>query len=88
MEKQAGAAGAADGAGPNRKPWNAVTCGPTAGETVESPSGSHVEWCKQLIAATHLQPISGSVPPDIVNRDNKALRRPDFMVRHQQTSRP
>eukprot|EP00064_Thunnus_orientalis_P017441 superscaffoldBa00003705_g17523 len=75
MEKQAGAAGAADGAGPNRKPWGSPTCGPAAGETQDSPSGSHVEWCKQLIAATISSQISGSVTPDIVNRDNKVSKR-------------
>ncbi|XP_018526588.1 myotubularin-related protein 1 [Lates calcarifer] len=80
MEKQAGTAGAPEGAGPNRKHWGSATCGQTAGDTLDSPTGSHVEWCKQLIAATISSQISGSVPPDIVNRDNKAGRRPDFMV--------
>ncbi|CAF93425.1 unnamed protein product, partial [Tetraodon nigroviridis] len=32
-----------------------------------SPSSSHVEWCKQLIAATISSQISGSVPPDPKN---------------------
>lgn len=81
MEKQAGAGGGVDGAGPNRKPWGSPICGPTGGETMDSPTGSHVEWCKQLIAATISSQISGSVPPDIANRDNKAGRRPDVMVR-------
>uniref|UniRef100_A0A3B4TMV0 Myotubularin related protein 1a n=1 Tax=Seriola dumerili TaxID=41447 RepID=A0A3B4TMV0_SERDU len=74
MEKQAGAAGAAgaaDGAGPNRKPWSSTT---SVCVSVLSPSGSHVEWCKQLIAATISSQISGSVPPDIANRDNKVVR--------------
>ncbi|XP_023119370.2 myotubularin-related protein 1a isoform X1 [Amphiprion ocellaris] len=77
MEKQAGAA---DGAGPNRNPWGSPTSGPGAGDALDSPTGSHVEWCKQLIAATISSQISGSVQPDFVNRDNKAGRRPDFMV--------
>ncbi|XP_030017929.1 myotubularin-related protein 1a isoform X5 [Sphaeramia orbicularis] len=77
MEKQAGPA---DGAGPNRKPWGPPGCGPSTGESLDSPTGSHVEWCKQLIAATISSQISGSVPPDISNRDMKIGRRPDFMV--------
>ncbi|XP_044040955.1 myotubularin-related protein 1-like [Siniperca chuatsi] len=75
MEKQTGAAGLADGAGTNRRPWGSPTCGPAAGETLDSPTGSHVEWCKQLIAATISSQISGSVPLDIVNRDNKVSKR-------------
>ncbi|XP_069374819.1 myotubularin-related protein 1a isoform X5 [Paralichthys olivaceus] len=71
MEKQNGAAGAADGAWPNRKHWSSSTSGTSAGETLDSPTGSHVEWCKQLIAATISSQISGSVPSDIMNRDNK-----------------
>ncbi|XP_069374822.1 myotubularin-related protein 1a isoform X7 [Paralichthys olivaceus] len=73
MEKQNGAAGAADGAWPNRKHWSSSTSGTSAGETLDSPTGSHVEWCKQLIAATISSQISGSVPSDIMNRDNKNL---------------
>ncbi|XP_012771369.1 phosphatidylinositol-3,5-bisphosphate 3-phosphatase MTMR2 isoform X2 [Maylandia zebra] len=80
MEKQAGGAGAGDGAGANRKPWGSPTCGAAAGDTLDSPTGSHVEWCKQLIAATISSQISGSVQPDIGSRDIKAGRRPDFMV--------
>ncbi len=40
---------------------------------VFSPTGSHVEWCKQLIAATISSQISGTVPPELVNRDNKVV---------------
>ncbi|XP_034413349.1 myotubularin-related protein 1a isoform X7 [Cyclopterus lumpus] len=86
MEKQAGAAGAADGAGPNRKLWGSPTGGPASGDSLDSPTGSHVDWCKQLIAATISSQISGSVPPDI-DRDNKARRRPDFMVSKRLTPR-
>ncbi|XP_067381019.1 myotubularin-related protein 1a isoform X4 [Channa argus] len=71
MEKQAGAGGAADGAGSKRKPWGSATSGPSSGDNPESPTGSHVEWCKQLIAATISSQISGTVPAEIVNRDNK-----------------
>ncbi|XP_037614266.1 myotubularin-related protein 1a isoform X4 [Sebastes umbrosus] len=83
MDKQAGAA---DGAGPNRKLWSSATGGPATGESLESPTGSHVEWCKQLIAATISSQISGPVPAD-VNRDNMARRRPDFLVSKRLTPR-
>ncbi|XP_053230309.1 myotubularin-related protein 1 isoform X6 [Podarcis raffonei] len=43
-------------------------------ETLDSPTGSHVEWCKQLIAATISSQISGSVPSDSVSREYRALR--------------
>nr|XP_004668984.1 myotubularin-related protein 1 isoform X5 [Jaculus jaculus] len=43
-------------------------------ETLDSPTGSHVEWCKQLIAATISSQISGSVTSENVSRDYKALR--------------
>uniref|UniRef100_A0A7N6ANG7 phosphatidylinositol-3,5-bisphosphate 3-phosphatase n=1 Tax=Anabas testudineus TaxID=64144 RepID=A0A7N6ANG7_ANATE len=80
MDKQSGAAGTADGAVPNRKPWGSPTSGAAPGENVEGPTGSHVEWCKQLIAATISSQISGSVPTDILNRDSKVGRRADFLV--------
>ncbi|XP_018607584.2 myotubularin-related protein 1b isoform X2 [Scleropages formosus] len=60
------------GAAPNRKPSRGGGGGAAAGgtgsrqpsvETLDSPTGSHVEWCKQLIAATISSQISGSVPP-------------------------
>ncbi|KAK7800829.1 hypothetical protein U0070_022420 [Myodes glareolus] len=40
-------------------------------ETLDSPTGSHVEWCKQLIAATISSQISGSVTSENVSRDYK-----------------
>uniref|UniRef100_A0A5F8GRV9 Myotubularin related protein 1 n=1 Tax=Monodelphis domestica TaxID=13616 RepID=A0A5F8GRV9_MONDO len=43
-------------------------------ETLDSPTGSHVEWCKQLIAATISSQISGSVPSENISRDYRALR--------------
>ncbi|XP_063059678.1 myotubularin-related protein 1b isoform X1 [Engraulis encrasicolus] len=45
-------------------------------ETLDSPTGSHVEWCKQLIAATISSQISGVGPvaPEPMARDYKALR--------------
>uniref|UniRef100_A0A8C0LJ76 phosphatidylinositol-3,5-bisphosphate 3-phosphatase n=1 Tax=Canis lupus dingo TaxID=286419 RepID=A0A8C0LJ76_CANLU len=42
------------------------------------PTGSHVEWCKQLIAATISSQISGSVTSENVSRDYKVFRRPDI----------
>ncbi|KAI4892368.1 hypothetical protein NFI96_023304 [Prochilodus magdalenae] len=36
-----------------------------------NPTGSHVEWCKQLIAATISSQISGCAPSEVVNRECK-----------------
>ncbi|XP_075394856.1 phosphatidylinositol-3-phosphate phosphatase MTMR1 isoform X1 [Tenrec ecaudatus] len=47
-------------------------------EALDSPTGSHVEWCKQLIAATISSQISGSVTSENVSRDYKVFRRPDI----------
>ncbi|XP_039996876.1 myotubularin-related protein 1a isoform X3 [Xiphias gladius] len=85
MEKQAGAAGTADGAGPNRKPWGSPNFGPATGDTLDSPAGSHVEWCKQLIAATISNQISGSVPPDIVNKDKKQDLHDEGLCYHKES---
>uniref|UniRef100_H0W1Q8 phosphatidylinositol-3,5-bisphosphate 3-phosphatase n=1 Tax=Cavia porcellus TaxID=10141 RepID=H0W1Q8_CAVPO len=43
-------------------------------ETLDSPTGSHVEWCKQLIAATISSQISGSVTSENVSRDYKEIQ--------------
>ncbi|XP_069580778.1 myotubularin-related protein 1a isoform X7 [Brachyistius frenatus] len=88
MEKQAGAAGAADGAGPNRKPWGSPTCGPAAGDSLDSPTGSHVEWCKQLIAATISSQISGSVQPDVSIRDKQDLQDEELCYHGDSDSEP
>uniref|UniRef100_A0A2K5S8X7 phosphatidylinositol-3,5-bisphosphate 3-phosphatase n=1 Tax=Cebus imitator TaxID=2715852 RepID=A0A2K5S8X7_CEBIM len=91
MDRPAAAAAAAavGGGGPNsgpaggRRPPRAAG-GATAGsrqpsvETLDSPTGSHVEWCKQLIAATISSQISGSVTSENVSRDYKVFRRPDI----------
>ncbi|XP_053896889.1 myotubularin-related protein 1 isoform X5 [Malaclemys terrapin pileata] len=66
--RPAGLGGAAPAAG-SRQP---------SAETLDSPTGSHVEWCKQLIAATISSQISGSVPSDIVSRDYRVYKRPDI----------
>ncbi|XP_064525836.1 myotubularin-related protein 1 isoform X7 [Pseudopipra pipra] len=84
MERAAAAAGpAVEGGGGSRR---AVRAGGAAAagtgsrqpstETLDSPTGSHVEWCKQLIAATISSQISGSVPSEGVSRDYRVYRRP------------
>ncbi|XP_076829817.1 myotubularin-related protein 1a isoform X5 [Brachyhypopomus gauderio] len=42
-----------------------------SGDSLDSPTGSHVEWCKQLIAATISSQISATVPPEVAPRDSK-----------------
>ncbi|XP_038603738.1 myotubularin-related protein 1 isoform X4 [Tachyglossus aculeatus] len=81
MEKGAAAAGASSGesVGPARRPPRPAGPGATlprlpSEDNLDSPSGSHVEWCKQLIAATLSSQISGSVQAENVSRDYKALR--------------
>ncbi|XP_067257743.1 myotubularin-related protein 1a isoform X2 [Chanodichthys erythropterus] len=44
-------------------------------DSLDSPTGSHVEWCKQLIAATISSQISGGVPPEVIPRECKVSRR-------------
>ncbi|XP_059382754.1 myotubularin-related protein 1-like isoform X2 [Carassius carassius] len=43
-------------------------------ETPDSPTGAHVEWCKQLIAATMSSQISGPISSEMISRDYKTLR--------------
>ncbi|XP_036353686.2 myotubularin-related protein 1 isoform X1 [Ochotona princeps] len=87
-----GAGGPGSGAaGGRRPPWTAG--GAPAGsrqpsvETLDSPTGSHVEWCKQLIAATISSQISGSVTSENVSRDYKVFRRPDIRNIHKARQR-
>ncbi|TRY59416.1 hypothetical protein DNTS_004318 [Danionella cerebrum] len=40
-------------------------------ETPESPTGAHVEWCKQLIAATMSTQTSGSISSEMTSREHK-----------------
>ncbi|XP_051537237.1 myotubularin-related protein 1-like isoform X2 [Myxocyprinus asiaticus] len=40
-------------------------------ETPDSPTGAHVEWCKQLIAATISSQISGPISSDMISREYK-----------------
>ncbi|XP_045676430.1 myotubularin-related protein 1 isoform X7 [Phyllostomus hastatus] len=56
-------------------------------ETLDSPTGSHVEWCKQLIAATISSQISGSVTSENISRDYKVFRRPDIRNIHKARQR-
>ncbi|KAJ8254843.1 hypothetical protein GJAV_G00197950 [Gymnothorax javanicus] len=89
MEKQSSAGGyGADGLShpvvPSRKPSRppGINTGSrqSSFEALDSPTGSHVEWCKQLIAATINSQVSGSVPPDPLSRDFKVGRRTDLRV--------
>ncbi|KAG7280418.1 hypothetical protein CRUP_028158 [Coryphaenoides rupestris] len=75
MEKQPGATSDGPASGPNRDPRKLSTGGPRrpSGDTLDSPSGSHVEWCKQLIAATISSQVSVS---DLTARDSKVSKRP------------
>uniref|UniRef100_A0AAY4A4E5 phosphatidylinositol-3,5-bisphosphate 3-phosphatase n=1 Tax=Denticeps clupeoides TaxID=299321 RepID=A0AAY4A4E5_9TELE len=47
---------------------------PSAGR--KAPTGSHVEWCKQLIAATISTHIPGPAPPEPASRDHKVELHP------------
>ncbi|KAM9451217.1 myotubularin-related protein 1b isoform 1-T1 [Clarias gariepinus] len=40
-------------------------------DTSDSPTGAHVEWCKQLIAATMSSQNPGSITPEALSRDHK-----------------
>ncbi|XP_028829174.1 myotubularin-related protein 1a isoform X4 [Denticeps clupeoides] len=57
---------------PSRKPRSLGAIGGArqeSADTQDSPTGSHVEWCKQLIAATLNSQMSASIPPDVPSRD-------------------
>lgn len=43
--------------------------------------GSHVEWCKQLIAATISSQISGGVPPEAITRECKVREWFSLLIR-------
>ncbi|KAM8752815.1 phosphatidylinositol-3-phosphate phosphatase MTMR1 isoform 6-T6 [Rhynchonycteris naso] len=99
MDRPAAAGAGSEGAGgPGVGPaggWrpSRVAGGPAAGlrqpsvENLDSPTGSHVEWCKQLIAATISSQISGSVTSEHVSRDYKVFRRPDIRNIHKARQR-
>ncbi|XP_046723313.1 myotubularin-related protein 1b isoform X2 [Silurus meridionalis] len=52
---------------------NSFSSGSTT-ETAESPTGAHVEWCKQLIAATMSSQNPGAMISEAMSREYKALR--------------
>uniref|UniRef100_A0A671QMA5 phosphatidylinositol-3,5-bisphosphate 3-phosphatase n=1 Tax=Sinocyclocheilus anshuiensis TaxID=1608454 RepID=A0A671QMA5_9TELE len=49
--------------------------GATAGvwRKVRAPTGAHVEWCKQLIAATMSSQISGPISSEMISREYKSF---------------
>ncbi|XP_076829823.1 myotubularin-related protein 1a isoform X9 [Brachyhypopomus gauderio] len=51
-----------------------------SGDSLDSPTGSHVEWCKQLIAATISSQISATVPPEVAPRDSKTGWKTEYRV--------
>ncbi|XP_060791935.1 myotubularin-related protein 1a isoform X2 [Neoarius graeffei] len=53
-------------------------------DSVDSPTSSHVEWCKQLIAATISSQISSSAIPEVVSRDSKI----GWKLEHRVSRRP
>uniref|UniRef100_A0A1A8P4E8 phosphatidylinositol-3,5-bisphosphate 3-phosphatase n=1 Tax=Nothobranchius pienaari TaxID=704102 RepID=A0A1A8P4E8_9TELE len=73
MEKPNAAAGPTDGTGSIRT-WGSLPSGSPAAN-MDSSSGSHVEWCKQLIAATLSSQASRSVQLDLLSRDSRVSRK-------------
>ncbi|GCB63558.1 hypothetical protein scyTo_0011639, partial [Scyliorhinus torazame] len=57
-----------------KPPRLASGSGQASAESPESPAGSHVEWCKQLIAATISTQLSTITVPDAVSKDYRVLR--------------
>ncbi|XP_069748693.1 phosphatidylinositol-3-phosphate phosphatase MTMR1-like isoform X9 [Narcine bancroftii] len=47
-------------------------------DSQDSPAGSHVEWCKQLIAATISTQHSATAVSDAISKDYRVFRRPDL----------
>uniref|UniRef100_A0A671MHU5 phosphatidylinositol-3,5-bisphosphate 3-phosphatase n=1 Tax=Sinocyclocheilus anshuiensis TaxID=1608454 RepID=A0A671MHU5_9TELE len=50
-------------------------------DSLDSPTGSHVEWCKQLIAATISSQISGGVPPEAITHECKVRECFSLLIR-------
>ncbi|XP_028329653.1 myotubularin-related protein 1a isoform X1 [Gouania willdenowi] len=71
MEGQPDGGGPENGAGPGKKLWGSPSSRSTTADLSDSSTGSHVEWCKQLIAATLTSQISGSVQADTMTRDRR-----------------
>ncbi|XP_059507328.1 myotubularin-related protein 1b isoform X8 [Stegostoma tigrinum] len=59
-----------------RPPRLATGSGQASLDSPESPPGSHVEWCKQLIAATISTQLSTTPAPDTISKDYRGTRRP------------
>ncbi|PWA14756.1 hypothetical protein CCH79_00014501 [Gambusia affinis] len=64
-----------DGARQIPSAWSVPTSSPPSSDTADRSAGSHVEWCKQLIAATLSSQIPRTAPPDVLNRDTRVSRR-------------
>ncbi|MCI4386751.1 hypothetical protein PGIGA_G00066150 [Pangasianodon gigas] len=54
----------------SRKPWSSCSAGSST-DTSDSPTGAHVEWCKQLIAATMSSQNPGAITSEAMSRDYK-----------------
>ncbi|KAM9501380.1 myotubularin-related protein 1a isoform 2-T2 [Clarias gariepinus] len=90
MEKQA-CSGSENPAIPPRKPRSLgvnIAARQDSTDSADSPTGSHVEWCKQLIAATISSQISGSTIPEVVSREGKVSRRPNLRQAFKDMQRP
>uniref|UniRef100_A0A1A7YE63 phosphatidylinositol-3,5-bisphosphate 3-phosphatase n=2 Tax=Iconisemion striatum TaxID=60296 RepID=A0A1A7YE63_9TELE len=70
MEKSNASAGPTDGTGSIRT-WGSPPSGSPAANMLDSSSGSHVEWCKQLLEGTISNQVSRSIQPDFLSRDSR-----------------
>ncbi|XP_072127110.1 myotubularin-related protein 1b isoform X5 [Mobula birostris] len=61
-----------------KPPRLAPGSGQTSVDSQDSPAGSHVEWCKQLIAATISTQHSAAAVPEAISKDYRVFRRPDL----------
>uniref|UniRef100_A0A8C2HFY4 phosphatidylinositol-3,5-bisphosphate 3-phosphatase n=1 Tax=Cyprinus carpio TaxID=7962 RepID=A0A8C2HFY4_CYPCA len=52
-----------------------------------SPTGAHVEWCKQLIAATMSSQISGPIGSEMISREYKTLREGNKQAQMEEAQR-
>ncbi|XP_038128784.1 myotubularin-related protein 1a isoform X2 [Cyprinodon tularosa] len=55
--------------------WSPDPAATSGSDAADSSAGSHVEWCKQLIAATLSSQISRTAQPDLLSRDTKVSKR-------------
>ncbi|XP_062868259.1 myotubularin-related protein 1b isoform X2 [Trichomycterus rosablanca] len=53
----------------SRKQYRTPSSSGSSSETLESPTGAHVEWCKQLIAATMSNQNPGAISLESLPRD-------------------